>query len=703
LEAFWTDGDNIGYTNIQFSERVFDPRVVYDPYNGRWLAVSAADGRSVDSKLLLGVSQTSNPTNGWYVWSVDPDPGTNYWMDYPLIGFNKDWVVVHGNMFRMEGLPLTNGGRFDRSHIWVFNKTSLYSGVLGTSNFFALVDPRTAGSFFPALTYDPSLAALYLLQSYTSNSNGFGYLRLLSITGAVHSPVLNFATSNDGDYPTSNVPCLIPVNMPWAHRPGTNIATFHPQLGVTNRIGAFTDSRPGGVVYQNGSLWCSQTVFLPAANPTYSAVQWWKIPPESRVYTQFGRIEDTSGVTSYAFDSIAVNRFEDVLIGYSSFSSNQYASANYSLHEFDELNTFQSTRRYTNGTGPFLSGSPEWGDYSMTTVDPVNDTDFWTIQEYASTNANFITGLPLVGGWATEWANVRLPTPANDSFTNAITLSGVQGTTNGTLRRAWYEPGEPFHGGSASRPSVWYKWTAPANGDVTFDALAITDGEQIGLAVYTGSAVSSLTLTTNASGRAPKLVFNAVSNTTYRIAVAPLNLAFGAFTLHFAQPTAPFFVNHPEGTNVVANANENAIFKTIAIGMPVPTNQWWFYGTNSSPSTNSITNAINATYSITNVQGTNAGNYYCVATSASGSATSKVATLFVHGDSASRLSPFYFNTTSYWFQVFGLTNRPYRIDTSTNIGSPTNWHPTFTNYVSYWYTNFAISNDLQRFYRAVTN
>ena len=33
-------------------------------------------------------------------------------------------------------------------------------------------------------------------------------------------------------------------------------------------------------------------------------------------------------------------------------------------------------------------GRNRWGDYSYTSVDPVNDIDFWTIQEYAASPAN---------------------------------------------------------------------------------------------------------------------------------------------------------------------------------------------------------------------------------------------------------------------------------------------------------------------------
>lgn len=84
-------------------------------------------------------------------------------------------------------------------------------------------------------------------------------------------------------------------------------------------------------VYRNGSLWCTHTVFLPAGGPaTRSAVQWWQLSPTGDVL-QHGRIDDPTGSVFYAYPSLAVNKDNDVLIGYSRFSAAEYASAAYSF------------------------------------------------------------------------------------------------------------------------------------------------------------------------------------------------------------------------------------------------------------------------------------------------------------------------------------------------------------------------------------
>ena len=193
------------------------------------------------------------------------------------------------------------------------------------------------------------------------------------------------------------------------------------------------------------------------------------------------------------------------------------------------------------------------------------------------------------------------------------------------------------------------------------------------------------------------------SNTTYAIAVAGLNGACGDFTLNLLQPTPPAFVQHPESTNVVANASENLVMNSLAIGEPDPAYQWQFRATNSGATFSNISGGTNATYTVVNVQTNHVGSYRNIASNSGGSATSIVATVFMHGDSAARLNLFGYNATSFWYQIYGLTNRAYRVETTTNLNPPVTWVSVFTNNVSYFYTNFARTNDPMRFYRAITN
>ncbi len=87
--------------------------------------------------------------------------------------------------------------------------------------------------------------------------------------------------------------------------------------------------------------------------------------------------------------------------------------------------------------------------------------------------------------------------PANDLFQNAITISGQWGSVQATNIGATAELGEPSHAGFPAASSIWYKWTAPEDGEVTFDTFGSTDIGATNLdtvvAVYTGTTISQLT------------------------------------------------------------------------------------------------------------------------------------------------------------------------------------------------------------------
>ncbi len=123
--------------------------------------------------------------------------------------------------------------------------------------------------------------------------------------------------------------------------------------------------------------------------------------------------------------------------------------------------------------------------------------------------------------YGVEWS-----VTTNDHFTNATVLVGSLGiVTNdntGATKELVLPPLEPQHdavdpGGS----SLWYRWTAPLDGPVTF---TLNDYNfnfvNFVMAVYTGTDYSNLTLVTNTNGFSTLAVtFTATRGTTYSIAV----------------------------------------------------------------------------------------------------------------------------------------------------------------------------------------
>ena len=108
--------------------------------------------------------------------------------------------------------------------------------------------------------------------------------------------------------------------------------------------------------------------------------------------------------------------------------------------------------------------------------------------------------------------------PANDDFADAAVLSGTTGEVVGSTADATEEAGEPLHGVDPAGMSIWYRWTAPADGTLLLTIVG-NEGDTL-LAVYTGDQVSDLTPVAREEQTLPfRLFFRISAGTEYRIAV----------------------------------------------------------------------------------------------------------------------------------------------------------------------------------------
>ncbi len=153
--------------------------------------------------------------------------------------------------------------------------------------------------------------------------------------------------------------------------------------------------------------------------------------------------------------------------------------------------------------------------------------------------------------------------PANDDFAAATTIDGRAGSVDGDNVGAGAEPGEPNPAGAGNGTSVWWRWTAPADGPVTFDTFGPGIVDTV-LGVYTGDDVAATTtvaedddLDANQGYRQSRVTFPATAGTTYSILVdGHAGLPTGDLRLNWSQkvvvPTnlaaALAVVDPPRGT-----------------------------------------------------------------------------------------------------------------------------------------------------------
>lgn len=79
----------------------FDPRVLYDPYKDRFIfCILHAPVDTLRNSIVLGFSQTSDPTQGWTIYNLNGNPLKNdAWSDYPSMGINEHELFINCNLF----------------------------------------------------------------------------------------------------------------------------------------------------------------------------------------------------------------------------------------------------------------------------------------------------------------------------------------------------------------------------------------------------------------------------------------------------------------------------------------------------------------------------------------------------------------------------------------------------------------------------
>ena len=362
-----------------------DPRVHYDPYNRRWILITDILNFTtyLQSNVAIAVSATNDPTGTWHMFLVPTDTTGVTWLDFPCIGYNKKWVAVTGNMFNVST------GAQSGANVYVVDYATM---LAGTGAPFTEFQEGSSFTIAPAITYDTTQESLFAIEA---NSGRSGNLRLWKISGPVGSPTI--ATVG---YPATT--------QHWQSGPPGG-GDFCPQVSIAHKIQA-GDDRITSLTYRNHTLWCANTVFLPATGtPTRSSVMWWQVDTLANPI-QNGLIDDPTTPTFFDYASITVNANNDALVGFGYLSAYIHPSAAYALHmHTDAADSMRAPFVFHHGTATYSAteggSTTRWGDFSSTCIDPRNDSDFWTIQESSFTGTS--------PNWDTWWANVQIcPKPA---------------------------------------------------------------------------------------------------------------------------------------------------------------------------------------------------------------------------------------------------------------------------------------------------
>ena len=399
----------------------FDPKVIYDQYNGRFVVITLEQQSNPQtSRILVAVSITSNPNDGWYFHLINSllNISGNSWADYPGLAVGTDAIYITANMFRFASGSYT-GGR-----LWIIAKSPFYSGGAAAVNVY---DPISLGGGYGA-TYQPAhmfgtppttVGTFLILYSGLSNGTNES-LNVIRVDNPLTSPA----------FTGQNVALLNIDNTTGAY----NLA---PQLGTSTGIET-NDRRSLNAVWRNNFLWGVFTV-VPSSGVTSGEVtaHWVKISTTTLSSLSLLDQGDIGGETIATncytfFPSIAVNSNNDMVVGFSASASTIYPGCYYAGRISSDPagytinpDSVRKGRDYYIRT--FGYGSNRWGDYSGACVDPSDDQTFYVFNEYAQTRGTIFGGED--GRWGTAFGVVPvsvLPVELSSFTAKALRNGGVK-------------------------------------------------------------------------------------------------------------------------------------------------------------------------------------------------------------------------------------------------------------------------------------
>jgi hypothetical protein len=451
-----------------------DPRVRYDRLSGRWF-ITMIDVNGINNRILIAVSSGSTIASASSFRFFDipsdstaPTRVTSDFADYDTLGIDANALYIGTNVF-------SGAGGFKGTDGYVVRKSSvLGSGPIVVTVFRNMALGTGEGPFTPqgVDNVDPNATE----GSFIGVSNAFfGELVLRRVATPGGTPSIS-----------SNI--LITV-------PSTAFPLAAPQTGSVKTLDAL-DDRLFAATFRNGTLWTAQNIGVNssgvASSPTRTAVRWYELAGITSGRTpsivQSGTIFDgaASNPRFFFIPTVLVSGQGHAAFGFSTSGASEHPNAaTVGRLIGDALGTVGATQLNTSSTstyGPQAGTVQRWGDFSYTSLDPLDDMTMWTVQEFSNAT----------NSWAVRVVKLIAPPPATPAVANPASIAAGQPSVNvivtGTQAAGsgFYDPGSNLGGSAVPFSHI----RASVTGGVTVNSVTFTSPTQITLNVSTVGAAS---------------------------------------------------------------------------------------------------------------------------------------------------------------------------------------------------------------------
>jgi hypothetical protein len=333
-------------------DRYYDPKVLYDPINDKFILVFLEGSESSDTRIVVGFTQTNDPTGLWNFYAINGNPnGGAKWSDYPIIAHNKEDLYITVNILR-DNESWQEG--FVQSVIWQVNKASGYSGGTLTQNLFSDLNYKDQPVWSicpvqPAINMDQ--ASMYFL-SVRPDASANDTVFLHEIT--------NTSTSGQATHTLKVLKTDIKYGVP--------PSALQPIEGYKLQT---NDTRVLSATLHLGEIHYVQSTLV--QTPLSSGIYHGTITAVATNPQVRGRIITTNGM-DYAYPSIAfagvTENENSMMMTFSHVSETDYPGTSAIFYNFkDGVNDFYSSvlqvKAGDSVINSFLADSIErWGDYT---------------------------------------------------------------------------------------------------------------------------------------------------------------------------------------------------------------------------------------------------------------------------------------------------------------------------------------------------